>query len=72
MELIYKLMIAETLGWGDKILRIVDLVTDMPLEKLDEDSSPYTVGSWDSLQGMSSRSGTVGRIQFHLSILRDY
>ncbi len=37
----------------DKVLRIVSQVMGIPLEQVDEDSSPDTVESWDSLKHMN-------------------
>lgn len=37
----------------DRVLRIVSQVMEVPVEQLDEESSPDTIENWDSLKHMN-------------------
>ena len=37
----------------DRVIKIVSQIMNVPIEKLDEDSSPDTVTNWDSLKHMN-------------------
>lgn len=37
----------------DRVLKLVSQVMDVPVEQLQEDSSPDTVENWDSLKHMN-------------------
>ena len=37
----------------DRVVEIVSQIMNVPIEQLDDDSSPDTVGNWDSLKHMN-------------------
>ena len=37
----------------DRVIRIISQILNVPIEQLDDDSSPDTVASWDSLKHMN-------------------